>query len=94
VRTTMSNRRACDWSRAGSAQAIAWYEVRATKNNRRAHNRSTLVSIVGGDLVTIRNLRQLFLARLGVTQKSVRDEYVKLWSIAGTRIGVTPEKEN
>jgi hypothetical protein len=30
VRTTIINRRACDRSRAGSAQAIAWYEVRAT----------------------------------------------------------------
>jgi hypothetical protein len=31
VRTTIINLRACDRSRAGSAQAIAWYEVRATK---------------------------------------------------------------
>jgi hypothetical protein len=30
VQTAIINRRACDRSRAGSAQAIAWYEVRAT----------------------------------------------------------------
>jgi hypothetical protein len=31
VRTMVINRRACDRSRTGLAQAIAWYEVRATK---------------------------------------------------------------
>jgi hypothetical protein len=30
VRTKIINRRACDRTRAGLAQAIAWYEVRAT----------------------------------------------------------------
>jgi hypothetical protein len=46
---------------------VAWYEVRDTKGNQRARNRSKLGSTVGGYQVTIRTLRQLILARSGVT---------------------------
>jgi hypothetical protein len=46
---------------------IARYEVRDTKSNRKARNRSRLGSTVGGYQVAIRTLRQLVLARASVT---------------------------
>jgi hypothetical protein len=67
ARVAIINRRTRDRARVGSAPAIAWYEVRDTKGNRRARNRSMMGSTVGGYPVTIRTLRQLVLARSGVT---------------------------
>jgi hypothetical protein len=67
ARVAIINRRACDRARVGSAPTIAGYEVRDTKGNRRARNRSRLGSTVGGYQVTIRTLRQVVLARSGVT---------------------------
>jgi hypothetical protein len=67
ARVAIINRRTCDRAIVGSAPTIAWYEVRDTKGNRRARNRLRLGSTVGGYPVAIRTLRQLVLARSGVT---------------------------
>jgi hypothetical protein len=63
------------------------------EKTRRARNQATHGSSVGGYLETIRTLRQVVLARSGVTKQST-DDYVRLYSMAGTGIWGETRKEN